>query len=276
MPKRDEQSRANLRKLLDEMDFAHRSFSGTNRRSEPRLSFRRITPPTRVIQVSGDVLSTQTITRNLSSGGVGLLHKPFVYPGSQLVVSLAPTAGKPIHVAGLVVACRYTGEGYHESSVKFDQRINLARFISDAAKGNAEQHLNRVRRRLDGLRIVLIDPAGTLHSRMSESFAALGARITKVQYLGKALDHMRTAPVDLLFCGHAHDGADASQIVRLCRDSGYSSPIIAMGWPPTQLARARALPNAGVIASIDPNSEDEALDLLGSMDLKPGLGQRSA
>lgn len=276
MPTRNEQSRAQLQRLLDELDFVHRAFAGPERRREPRLSFRRITPPTRIIQVSGDVIKTPTVTRNLSSGGVGLLHKPFVYQGSQLVVSLTPTAGKPIHVAGLVVACRYTGEGYHESSVKFDQRIDLTRFISDAAKSEAQKHLNRVRRRLDGLRIVLIDPTGKLHSRMSESFGALGVRVTEVRYLGQALDHMRTSPVDLLFCGHAHDGADASQIVRLCRDSGYTSPIIAMGWPPTQLARARAIPNAGVIASIDPNSEDEALDLLGNMDLKPGVGQRTA
>jgi len=273
MPSRDEQTRARLRKLLDELDYAHRSYPGPERRREPRLSFRRITPQTRVVQVSGDVLETQTVTRNLCSGGVGLLHKPFVYPGSQMVISLMPMAGKPIHLAGRVLACRYTGDRYHESSVGFDQRIDLARFISDAEKGKAQKHLNRVRRRLDGLRIVLIDPTGKLHASMAESFEALGARVTVAAYLGKALDHMRTGPVDLLFCGHAHDGADASQIVRLCRDSGYTSPVIAMGWPPRELARARALPNAGVIASIDPNSEHEALDLLGSMDLKPMQAQ---
>ena len=67
-----------------------------------------------------------------------------------------------------------------------------------------------------------------------------------------------------------------AQIVRLCRDSGYLRPILAMDWPAAELRRARALPGAGVIAEIQPDKDDEVLDVIGTLDLKPNIESQNA
>lgn len=272
----DHQTREALRALLDELDVACADYTGPERRRDERLSFRRITPPLRVLQSSGNVLQTPAITRNLSPGGVAVLHRPYIHPNCTAVVSLQPLKGKPIGLAGKVIDCRYVGDNFHETCLAFDERINLARFLSAVEQGRADQHLDRVRRRMDGVRILLIDPEGAVQAALAGSFGALGARVHSVAYLGKAIDHLRTEPVDLLFCGPSHDGASGAQIVRLCRDSGYLRPILAMDWPAAELRKARALPGAGVIAEISPDQDDEVLDVIGTLDMKPPESAQNA
>ncbi|MFG0305629.1 MAG: hypothetical protein ACF8Q5_05390 [Phycisphaerales bacterium JB040] len=273
---RDEHTRSLLRRLLDEMDHAQGEYEGPERRRETRLAYRRITPPTRMAQVTGDVLNVATITRNLSPLGVGLLHRPYVYSGSSLVLTLQKVTGEPVHLVGEVLNCHYAGESYHESSVRFEARIELKDFLTEAQRGRAAKHLDQVRRRLDGVRMLLIDPTGAVMKRMGHSFRALGANVVSVEFLGRALDHVRTNPVDLLFCGPAHDGADAAQIVKLSRAAGYVRPIIAIGWSNADLAAARKVEDAGVIASLESSSAMDVMKVIGTLDPKPETREKAA
>lgn len=273
---RDEHTRSLLRRLLDEMDLEQSEFQGAERRKETRLTYRRITPPTRMVQITGDVLILSTVTRNLSPLGVSLLHRPYVYNGSTLVLTLQRVSGQPVHIAGEVINCHYAGRSYHESCVRFDARIELPDFLTEAQRGRAAKHLEQVRRRLDGVRMLLIDPDGAVMKRMGNSFRALGANVATVEFLGRAIDHVRTSPVDLLFCGPMHDGANAKQIVKLCRAAGYLRPIVAIGWSNADLQEARQLEDAGVIASIEPGAELDVLKVIGASGNEAEPGQQAA
>jgi|GEM_PF-2010419 len=273
---RDEHTRSLLRRLLDEMDLVQTEYEGPERRKETRLAYRRITPPTRMVQITGDVLTLSTVTRNLSPLGVSLLHRPYVYNGSSHTPRGQKVSGEPVHIAGEVINCHYAGQSYHESCIRFDARIELHEFLTEAQRGRAAKHLDQVRRRLDGVRMLLIDPEGAVMKRLGHSFKALGANVTTVEFLGRALDHVRVSPVDLLFCGPTHDGANAKQIVKLCRGAGYLRPIVAIGWSKADLHEARQLEDAGVIASIESAAELDVMKVIGTLETKADPTEQAA
>ena len=123
---------------------------------------------------------------------------------------------------------------------------------------------------------MLIDPDRAVMKRLGHSFKALGANITSVEFLGRALDHVRVSPVDLLFCGPMNDGANAKQIVKLFRAADYLRPIVAIGWSKADLHEARQLEEAGVIASIEPGAEFDVLKVIGTSESKSEPGEQAA
>jgi len=253
------------------MDTASAQYDGPERRKEKRFTYRR-SMSVRFLENSGEVRSFEAYPRNLSSLGIGCLHQPFAYPDSNVVVTLTGRDTTPIHIAGRVLACRYVGHNLHSNSILFHERIDLELFLYEAELGLGTSMLNqirtrhdqskRVRRKLEGLRVVLIQPEGSDLKSLTLLLKASGASVNVVDYLGNALDVLRTSGVDLLFCAAQHDGADANQIVELCRSVGYQRPIVGLSWSPATLAEADRLKDAGPLSSIDHQNTSEILAMI--------------
>lgn len=62
--------------------------------------------------------------RNISTGGMGLLHGGFLHPGTVCAIVLRDVRGKAMQIAGSVTRCSHLQGTIHELGVKFDQRIN--------------------------------------------------------------------------------------------------------------------------------------------------------
>lgn len=253
------------------MDTASAQYEGPERRKEQRFTYRRAIS-VRFLENSGEVRSFDAFARNLSPLGIGCLHQPFAYPDSNIVVTLKGRDTNPIHIAGQVLACRYVGHNLHYNSILFHERIDLELFLYEADLGLGESMLNqirtrhdqtkRVRRKLEGVRIVVIQPEGDDLKSLILLLKSSGAIVNVVDYLGNALDVLRTSGVDLLFCAAQHDGADANQIVELCRSVGYTRPVIGLSWTPGTLEEARQLVDAGPLSSVDHQNTSEILAMI--------------
>jgi hypothetical protein len=69
------------------------------------------------------------IPRNISKGGLGLLHGGFVYSGTRCVARLRTIDREFVLAAGRVMHCRCVRGRIHEVGVQFDEPIDVENFV---------------------------------------------------------------------------------------------------------------------------------------------------
>lgn len=70
--------------------------------------------------------------KDVSTGGLGVLYKGYVHPGSKCEVQLITLYGSWLNVTGTVVRCRYVDQAYHEIGICFDSEIDVTLISPDA------------------------------------------------------------------------------------------------------------------------------------------------
>ena len=73
-------------------------------------------------------------TRNISRGGVSLLHGGFVHIGTRCLAQLITVRGSWHNIVATVVRCRYIERGIHEVSLQFDEEVDPADFCTEGAR----------------------------------------------------------------------------------------------------------------------------------------------
>ncbi len=68
-------------------------------------------------------------TRNISRGGMSVLHASFVYTNTRITAQLRKVDGKTSRVSGKVCRCTHRGGVVHEIGIEFDQEILVQEFV---------------------------------------------------------------------------------------------------------------------------------------------------
>lgn len=124
-----------LHRLLDELE-AHDSRGVEPRRSFTRLTYRAPTIGLSLRDARGTAGPRVAVAcRNLSRGGVCLLHRAFVYPGSLCEVVLPRTDGREVAVSGQIVWCAHRRGMIHELGVRFTTPIEVEEFLPPGGAG---------------------------------------------------------------------------------------------------------------------------------------------
>lgn len=101
----------------------------THRRQHVRWPFRRAAVRIDVIK-GGHVASTlQYACRNLSSGGLSILHSAYVHPGTECVVHLPRLDNEVTELTARVARCRHFRGHIHEVGLVFGEGIDISRFV---------------------------------------------------------------------------------------------------------------------------------------------------
>ncbi len=82
-----------------------------------------------VMQVPGFQFQFIVRPRNLSVGGISVLHGGFLYAGTACTITLRTIDGEQLRVAGEIIRCRCVHGRAHELNVHFDQPIEIENFI---------------------------------------------------------------------------------------------------------------------------------------------------
>lgn len=120
-----------LNKLAEELDLASAAGGAAFKRTHHRWPFRHASIRMEVSHPSGATTSLHYACRNVSSGGVSLLHSSYVHTGTRVVVHIPRTGpmqpGQPATVAvtGKVLRCRHFRGSVHEIGVKFDRPVEI-------------------------------------------------------------------------------------------------------------------------------------------------------
>lgn len=109
--------------LLDKIERNQSDASNPNREFV-RWQFRVVHVDLTIEHNTGSKVVLPVATRNISRGGISLLHSSFVYPGSRCHVSATLDDGSILDMAGVVSRCNHLGGKVHEVGIKFDSEIS--------------------------------------------------------------------------------------------------------------------------------------------------------
>ena len=106
------------------------------RRAFARWPFRSLGVSVEVFHPGGQSVELRMACRNLSGGGIGLLHNAYVHIGSSCRVTLPGGPSGLTEVRGEVARCQHVQGTVHEVGIRFDEPIAVRDFIrKDAARG---------------------------------------------------------------------------------------------------------------------------------------------
>ncbi len=89
----------------------------------------------RVQHLGGSATSHLVRTRNLSAGGVGLIHNSFIYPNTVGHIALQTRYGESVALAGQIMWCRHLEGQSHEVGMRFTSMIEIGEFVVDMSEG---------------------------------------------------------------------------------------------------------------------------------------------
>lgn len=99
------------------------------RREFARWPFRQTGVMFSIEHPGGSSTSLKLACRNLSRGGISLLHSGFIHPGSRCRVVLPRQTGGTVEVTGEIKRCQHRQGTLHEFGIRFDKPINLGDFV---------------------------------------------------------------------------------------------------------------------------------------------------
>lgn len=98
-------------------------------RTFARWPFRRTALRVTVYHPGGSQVVLKLACRNLSRGGVGLLHTSYLHPGSGCTVELPNESGAVDRIEGVVCRCAHRRGTLHEVGVRFSREVDIARYV---------------------------------------------------------------------------------------------------------------------------------------------------
>ncbi len=122
--------RSQLIPILDRLDFALGPAERTLRRGFVRWPFRRETVELRFRHPGGSLVVIRVACRNLSRGGMSVLHSAFVHPGTECTAMVPHPELGVAPVEGRVARCEHRLGVIHEVGVRFSEEIDVRQFIA--------------------------------------------------------------------------------------------------------------------------------------------------
>lgn len=215
---------ARLNRFLDERDAATEQGDNHPRRDFVRWPFRNTGIPLTLSHPGGSQTTFVVACRNLSSGGIGLLHSAYVHCGTACIVLLPRADGTTSTVQGTVVRCTHLTGTIHEVGIRFESPIDPKQFVQldPFANGFSVETVDPEKLRGTALFI----GASTLDHALVRHFL----RVTQVGLvvapnLEEALQRA-IAGVDVILCDSDCGDLAGPEIVRGLRAAGLSQPIL--------------------------------------------------
>lgn len=216
-----------LASRLDEAAGEGRGGSSARfRRDYVRMPFRLESVPVRLTHPGGSVSELRLASRNLSCGGISLLHNRFVHVGTAVTVVLPLQGGDTLEVRGVVRRCVHLSTILHEIGVQFEKKIDARRFIP-ADRQSAFFSIEKVDpSRLRGC-VLLVDPSELGRKVVRHLLRNTQLRLRPADSLTAALSLLGEG-CDLIAADVTDGGDQMTEFMSRLRDQGNLTPVIAM------------------------------------------------
>lgn len=215
---------ARLNRLLDERDAASEQNDNKPRRDYVRWAFREASIPMTVVHPGGSNAVVNVACRNLSSGGIAVLHSSYMHKGTQCFVSLPKADGSRMTVEGTVVRCVHVSGTIHELGVQFLKPIDPKQYVSldPFANGFSLETVNP--EDLQGTVLYIEDSA------LDQALVRHYLRETQIRLIvsDNVAEGLKRAAegVDLILCDYSLGDTLGSKFVAEARNAGLSQPIL--------------------------------------------------
>jgi CheY-like chemotaxis protein len=214
--------------LLDKLDSANDPAAALDvKRVYTRLEY--IEPHLEIMLETSDRMQrTITVaTRNISKGGMSVLHSSFVYTGTTVSAKLTRTDDTTQQIRGKVIRCNHRGGVVHEIGIQFDTEIIVQQFIRPDINDSLRSRESVTPEELTGKLLVVGKDQSIL------PFVREYLQSTNVNYgfADNAAQAMEKKPEEydiVLSCLDVED-MSGPEFAQHLRETGFHKPIILSG-----------------------------------------------
>lgn len=210
--------------LMDELD--EMSEGGSARRNHARLEFRKHAIEVEVYQPSGGSVTFCVACRNLSRGGMSVVHSSYMHVGTKCRVKVHHKTEGEQWLRGEVAQCRHVTGRVHDVGIRFAKEIDVADYIKIDPLGDSFS-LERVEAdKLQG-RILLVT-ANEIDRKLIQVFLSeTSLRMINIEAYAEIPEQFGE-PFDVVLCDFDMDVVAAAEAVSALRTSGNKVPVIAI------------------------------------------------
>lgn len=212
-----------LNEVLEELDAQSGNDANPARRYV-RYAHRVDGVHMKIKQTDGQSTVVRVACRNLSRGGIAVLHSSFVHPGSRCAVVLQHKLDGMVVVEGEVARCQHRKGMVHELGIKFREPVNPRDFIDMETLGE-QFSIERVdAEQLEGV-LVHLDPS-ELDQRIFQHYL----RGTRLRYRASAsveeCHKLITEGCDVIVLEYWLGEETSMELLQRLRDEGNRTPIV--------------------------------------------------
>lgn len=227
----------------------------SSRRGSARLNYRKASVSICIEQPGGGSTTVRVISRNLSRGGMSVLHAAYLHPGTRCVVLLRHRVKGDQPIKARVARCRHVTRKVHEIGLQFDGPVNVADYvIADMLSGVFTSEIVDPGR-LDGSLLLVA------HQHIDELLISQHLADSKMSvYQAKSFeDALRQAndSLDLILTDYDLDTTTAISLLSELKKKRCRVPVIVMSADQSTPVR-EALRDAGASACL-PKPVDKSL-----------------
>lgn len=214
-----------LRDLLDTMDDGDATNdAGASGRTFARHLYRLETLPVEITHGDGSATRLKMAARNISAGGVSLLHSGFMHEGSKLRVFLPHASTGVMQVHGAVRRCRHVKGIVHEIGVQFVKEIDL-REVSWLDTSHAWFRFDKVRpHQLIG-KVLCVDDAKSEQDRFLDLVRGSRLTVRRAATADEALQEI-IAGVEVAFVDYHLGRESAEPLFTAVRQLNLNTPLV--------------------------------------------------
>ena len=209
-----------LEELIAELNRSSEAFGGNTKRKLRRWAYTGKTVVIDLIE-GGRQRRLLTAPRDLSAGGMCVLHGGFIHPGVACIVHLKTVNGEETTIKGQMVRCRHVRGRLHESGICFASKIQPERFT--VLKGG-QGHLESVEPgALQGdLLVCTSDPA--TQRQVAHLLKDTKLQVAFAASCDEAIDRLSALPDAVLVDEQVSD-VDGIEVIRTLRAEGVHFPL---------------------------------------------------
>lgn len=221
-----------IERLNDDSDYS---------KPDPQRVFTRIPfldPFVRVVIEGENSVRRELVLacRNLSRGGVGLLHSTFMYPGTALTVFLQRFDGTSPALRGKVMRVQHRGGVVHEIGVRFDREINPRDYVPNDITEVTPSFECVAPDKLKG-DVIFVSKNDELRGQVRQHLMETSL---KYRFMDTPQDALTAAAagVDMAFVDLDFPEVSGPEMVKKMRMHGANGPIVLLGDPGSGLSKA--------------------------------------
>ncbi|MBO6513447.1 MAG: response regulator [Phycisphaerales bacterium] len=211
--------------LLDRIEDQHADQKNPVR-GFVRWDFRVVRADLTLEHMTGSKVKIPVATRNISRGGISILHSAYVYPDAKCHIYTEFEDGRKLDMHGTVMRCTHIGGKVHEIGIKFDEEISTKELLGLDPMHEAYSLESIDPEHLHGTVLILsvadLDQQLLMKLLEDTSLTILiaGSSETAIERAKKGCE--------LILADSVVDEAPASEILSDLRASGIDAPFLIM------------------------------------------------
>ena len=214
-----------LHKLLEHLE-QNQSDSDKPDREFVRWSYRVEAVQLVIEHGSGNKVTLPVATRNISRGGISVLHSAFVHPNTLCEVILKVPGGKSQTVAGKVMRCSHLTGRVHEIGIRFEEQISTKDLLG-LDPLNEAYSLERVEpSRLHG-GVIIVTKSDMDRELLLMYLEDTNLAVNTADNVENAVSRAQKS-CDLILSDYHLGKETSSQLIVALREAGYDMPVVVL------------------------------------------------